>query len=157
MWAPIGVRPQAVVHHRCQWVYVTAFVQPHTGRVAWWITNSVDKPLFAAILEAFARLVGAGRQRIVVLVIDNAGWHTPTHLSVPDGLRLVYLPPYTPELQPAECLWQLVDEPIVNKCFDTLRRLADAVAKRCVQLIDQADDIRNRTSFHWWPKTITPK
>jgi len=44
------------------------------------------------------------------------------------------LPPYTPELQPAETLWTLVDEPIVNKNFETLADLDAVVAERCVAL-----------------------
>jgi transposase len=38
----------------------------------------------------------------IVLGLDSAGWHTAPNLAVPEGLRLVYLPPYSPELQPAE-------------------------------------------------------
>ena len=48
-------------------------------------------------------------------MLDNPGWHGPGGLTVPDGIKLVFLPPYSPELQPAECLWVLVDEPVVNK------------------------------------------
>ena len=50
-------------------------------------------------------------------MLDGAGYHT-TPLTVPEGIRLIYLPPYTPELQPAETLWVHVDEPIVNKHFE---------------------------------------
>ena len=49
--------------------------------------------------------------RIILLVLDNAGWHGPANLKVPDGIRLIHLPPYSPELQPAETLWSVVDEP----------------------------------------------
>src|SRR5208283_2823168 len=56
--------------------------------------------------------------RIILLVLDNAGWHGPANLKIPDGVRLIYLPPYTPELQLAETLWALVDEPIVNTHID---------------------------------------
>jgi hypothetical protein len=65
------------------------------------------------VLETFAREAEAGLGRIILLVLDNAGWHV--NLKIPDGIRLIYLPPYTPELQPAETLWSLVDEPIVNQ------------------------------------------
>jgi hypothetical protein len=41
------------------------------------------------------------------------GWHGPANLKIPDGIRLIYLPPYSPELQPAETLWALVDEPMI--------------------------------------------
>jgi hypothetical protein len=47
-------------------------------------------------------------------VLSRRRWHGQVGLEVPDGVRLVFLPPYTPELQPAETLWALVDEPIVN-------------------------------------------
>ena len=114
VWAPRGERPVALGHHRFQWLYVTAFVGPATGETVWYLTDTVSKPLFAGLLAAFAREVGAGPHKRVVLLLDNAGWHTLTNLAVPDGLRLVYLPPYSPELQPAETLWTLVDEPVVN-------------------------------------------
>jgi transposase len=54
---------------------------------------------------------------------------------VPDGIRLVHLPPYTPELQPTECLWKLVDEPIVNRHFDTIGELQSVIETRCVGLV----------------------
>src|SRR3712207_7930959 len=54
-------------------------------------------------------------RRSIVLVLDNAGWHGPEGLAVPDGISPVFLPPYSPELQPAERLWSLVDEPLANR------------------------------------------
>ena len=62
-------------------------------------------------------------------MLDGAGYHT-TPLTVPEGIRLIYLPPYTPELQPAETLWVHVDEPIVNKHFETFDDLDAVVAAR---------------------------
>ncbi len=45
------------------------------------------------MLALFAREAGAGRDRIILLVLDNAGWQSPAGLAVPEGIRLVYLPP----------------------------------------------------------------
>src|SRR4051812_18240530 len=92
-----------------KWLYVTAFVQPISGEVFWSVSNGVSKPFFAALLALFAREAGAGRDRIIVLGLDSAGWHTAPNLVVPDGIRLAYLPPYSPELQPAEHLWPILD------------------------------------------------
>src|SRR5688572_29339867 len=108
--APKGQRPIALGHHRYKWLYVTAFVQPISGETFWSVSNGVSKPFFAGLLALFAREAGAGRDRIIVLGLDprirldNAGWHTAPNLVVPDGIRLVYLPRYSPELQPAEHL-----------------------------------------------------
>ena len=99
-----------------------------------------------------AASVSAGKDKRIVLQLDNAGWHGPQNLAVPDGVRLVFQPPYSPELQPAEHLWAFVDEPLANGYFKTLDELDAAVADRCRALIEQRDLIRNSTLFHWWPK-----
>ena len=155
VWAPRGERPIARGHHRYEWFYVTAFVSPATGESFWYLSTGVDKELFEDTLALFAREAGAGRDRIILLVLDGAGWHTAPGLAVPEGIRLVYLPPYTPELQPAETLWVHVDEPIVNRHFDTLADLDAVVAARCVALENDRDLIRGQAGFHWWPNRPT--
>jgi transposase len=155
VWAPVGARPVALGHHRYEWLYVTAFVQPTRGETVWYLSTGIDKRFFATLLAAFARESGAGRERIVVLVLDNAGWHTEPGLAVPDGIRLVFLPPYSPELQPAERLWPLVDEPVVNRHFATLADLDAVLARRCRRLRQDHALIAAHTNFHWWPKPIT--
>ncbi len=152
VWAPKGERPVALGHHRFEWLYVTGFVEPATGRTVWNISNAICKPMFEAILADFARSVGAGKKKRIVLQLDNAGWHGPENLAVPEGIRLVFQPPHSPELQPAEHLWAFVDEPLVNIHFATLEDLDRAVANRCVALMQQRDTIRSSTLFHWWPR-----
>ena len=152
MWAPKGERPIAFGHHRFEWLYVTGFVEPATGHTVWNVANSVSKELFELILADFAKSVGAGKKKRIVLQIDRAGWHGPEKLAVPDGIRLVFQPAYSPELQPAEHLWQFVDEPLANKCFDTIEDLDKAVGERCVALTEQRDTISDSTLFHWWPR-----
>lgn len=85
-------------------------------------------------------------------MLDGAGWHTEPNLHVPDAIRLVFLPPYTPELQPAETLWPILDEPIVNRCFNTLDDLETVVADRCRTLHCHPDLIK-AANFKWWPKS----
>jgi transposase len=154
VWAPIGQRPIALGHHRYKWLYVTAFVQPISGETFWYISNGISKPFFAALLALFAREAGAGRERIIVLELDNAGWHTEPNLAVPDGIRLVYLPPYSPELQPAEHLWPVLDEPLANRYFATLTDLEQVITERCRVL--NRDQLKPSTNFHWWPKPDIP-
>ena len=107
--------------------------------------------MFEAILADFAKSAGAGEKKRIVLQLDRAGWHGPGNLAVPDGIRLVFQPSYSPELQPAEHLWEFVDEPLVNTCFDSIEELDKAVAERCVALIGQREMIQASTLFHWWP------
>ena len=74
---------------------------------------------------------------------------------MPEGIRIVHLPPYTPELQPAETLWVHVDEPIVNRHFATLRDLDAVVADRCTALAKDRDLVKGQAGFHWWPDRVT--
>ena len=136
---------------------MTAFVSPASGETFWYVHDGVSKPFFAALLKTFAREAKAGVDRTIVLVIDNAGWHGEAGLSVPDGVRLVFLPAYTPELQPAETLWALVDEPIVNKHVETIEELDAIVGKRCAALAEEPEAIKSRAGFHWWPKIARAK
>jgi hypothetical protein len=156
IWAPRGQRPLAVGHHRFEWLYVTAFVSPKSGESFWYLSTGVSKEDFEDVLALFAREAGAGTDRIILLVLDNAGWHSPPGLAVPEGIRLVYLPPYTPELQPVETLWVHLDEPIVNCHFDSLADLDAAVARQCVRLTADQDRVRGQAGFHWWPNRVVP-
>jgi hypothetical protein len=157
VWAPIGERPIALGHHRFDWLYVTAFVSPATGETFWYLSDGVSKPFFSALLETFAREAGAGVDRTIMLVLDNAGWHSEAGLNIPKGVRLVFLPPYTPELQPAETLWALVDEPIVNKHVEPIDELDTIIGGRCAALANEPDAIKSRAGFNWWPKIANAK
>jgi len=157
VWAPVGERPIALGHHRFEWLYVTGFVEPATGQTVWNVANAVCKEMFELILADFAKAVGAGANKRIVLQIDNAGWHGPENLNVPDGIRLVFQPAHSPELQPAEHLWRFVDEPLANCCFATIESLDQAVGGRCVALTNQPETIRDNTLFHWWPRQRAKK
>lgn len=157
VWAPIGERPIALGHHRFEWLYLTGFVEPASGATVWNITNAISKELFELVLADFAKSVGTGKDKRIILQLDNAGWHGPENLAIPDGVRLVFQPPHSPELQPAEHLWAFVDEPLANAYFKTLAELDEAVANRCVALMQQAETIKASTLFHWWPDTAVVK
>ena len=61
-------------------------------------------------LNEFAREVGAGKDKRVLLVVDQAGWHTGGEVELPEGIHLEFLPSGSPELMPAERLWPLTNE-----------------------------------------------
>ncbi len=99
----------------------------------------------------FAEEVGAGPDKRILLVLDQAGWHTGGKVEVPEGIHLEFLPPRSPELQPAERLWPLTNEALANRLFEELDGLEEALVKRCVALLEQSELIRSTTLYHWWP------
>jgi transposase len=157
VWAPRGQRPLARVARRYQWLYVYGFVRPSTGRNWWCLLPTVGAAAMSAALAEFARDEGIGPQRRAVLVVDQAGWHTARDLVVPEGIHFAHLPPYSPELQPAERLWPLVDEAVANRAVADLTELEAALADRCRALRADAATIHAHTHFGWWPAEPSPR
>jgi transposase len=112
----------------------------------------VDAKVFSLALYHFAEEVGAGKDKRILLVLDQAGWHTGKEVEVPEGIHLGFLPARSPELQPAERLWPLANEAVANRLFEDLDELEDALVERCVALLEQTELIRSLTLYHWWPR-----
>jgi hypothetical protein len=105
VWALREQCPGAFNHTRYEWLYVYCLVRPATGQTCWLIFPMVNTAAMTVALAEFARDVGVGPTKQVVLVVRNAGWHTSKQLVLPPGLELVYVPAATPERQPVERLW----------------------------------------------------
>jgi transposase len=133
--------------------HLYAFARPKTGEVHWLILPTVSAEVFSLALEHFAREVGAGKRKRILLVVDKAGWHTAKNkLEVPEGIHLEFLPSHSPELQPSERLWPLSNEGIANRHFEQIEELEEALVERCVALCEQPELIRSYTRYHRWPE-----
>lgn len=149
MWSKIGNRPVAIVEHRYEWLYVYGFVKPKTGETLWYLIPRVNTNWLNRVYQSFANDVGISETKKVLLVEDNAGWHRSQKVKVPEGMIVEFLPPYSPELQPAERLWSLVDEPLVNQNFETIDEIEEILSKRCNTLLNLKQEIKNLTNYHW--------
>lgn len=150
VWAKKGCRPVVEVRPRYEWLYIYGFVRPETGETVFWLAPSVNTETFRLVLERFMAERGAP----VMLVLDQAGWHVSDEirkLEEERSLELVHLPPYSPELQPAEHLWELCDEPVVNRVMDDMEALEQALSEQCVRITCEHEKVQKLTLFHWWP------
>jgi transposase len=78
-------------------------------------------------LEEFAK---ENKDQKIVMVMDGAGWHQSKKLIISDNIRIIILPPYSPELNPTEKLWQYIkDHTIKNRIYKTLPQLERVVCK----------------------------
>ena len=152
VWVETGEVPTAVVNWKREWLWLYAFVQPQTGETYWWLLPYVNTQLFSKVLQDFAAHFGVGKDKRVILPLDQAGWHISDKLEVPEGIHLLPLPAYSPELQPAERLWPLVNEPLANEAFNSIEVVEDVVEHRCRQLLQQQELIQGLTYYHWWPE-----
>jgi transposase len=152
VWIPWAEVPTAQIKWQYKWVWLYGFVNPESGETYWWLLPKVNTKIFSQVLEDFATYFGLGKNKQVLLVLDQARWHTSQSLKIPQGIHLEFLPSYSPELQPAERLWPLTNEPVVNRAFDTIEELEEVLLARLKVLMKQPEFIHGLTCFHWWPR-----
>jgi hypothetical protein len=148
-WSLRGHRPASSGRTRYEWLYVYAFARPRTGDTFTAILPRVSTDHMASALSAFAAHADPGGDKILVVVVDRAGWHVARRLAVPANVRLHFLPPCTPELQPVEPYWALVREAAANRGFDRLAGLRRVVRRRCDYLARNQAIVKGAVGFHW--------
>lgn len=152
VWARRGQRPVVAVRPRYQWLWIYAFVRPATGETWWLVLPRVSIAAMNRALAEFAQAMGVGREKQILLTLDQAGWHTSRHLRLPPGMLLVPLPARSPELQPAERLWGIVDAAVANRLWETLDALQAALVERCQVVRETMQGyVQHLTRYHWWP------
>lgn len=154
IWSQLGQRPIAIGKILYKWLYIYGFVHPQSGRVVWLLLPKMNAALMSLALKLFAQEIGAGSDKQIVLFLDSAPSHVAKNLVIPEGIHLVFQPPYSPEVQPSEHLWPLHREAIANKLIEDLDQLEEIIINRCQELDQQPDLIRSTTLFHWWPEDI---
>ena len=125
VWAEKGSRPTAVKQTRYEWVYLYAAVDPLTGDSSALLARHVNITTMEIFLKILSEEVGENDH--VVLVMDQAGWHTSPKLTVPENITLLFLPPYAPELNPIERLWAFMKSHYLsNRAYEDYDALIDA-------------------------------
>ena len=106
-WAPHNTRPVVGARLERKYIYAFSAVSPHDGVMDSLVLPWVD----AQTMSLFqAELAERHAQEFVVMVMDQPGWHLAGELSVPSNMRLIFLPPYSPEFNPAKHLWKSLRE-----------------------------------------------
>ncbi len=111
-WAPKGIRPHVAAQTVHESTYVEAAVSPQDG-----VLDSFIFPVTnAEAMSVFLKEVSERHpDEFILRFADGADWHRASGLRVPDNIRLISLPPYRPELNPVEHLWDEIGE-VVCKC-----------------------------------------
>ena len=108
-WAPIGTRPAVAAQFIREYIYLYGAVAPKDGTCVYLIMPTSNTACFQVFLDVLARKFA---RQDILLVLDGAPNHRCGDLVVPDNVMLLYLPPYSPELNPKENLWDEIREKI---------------------------------------------
>lgn len=150
-WCPRGVRPPWLVHDRYEWLWLYAAVEPATGRSFFLLAPRVTKAWFAAFLEAFGQETVGAR---VGLVLDGSGSHRAA-IPWPEHVAPLPLPPYSPELNPAEQVFRALRPKLANRIYETVAELEDAIAAHLRPYWVQPALLQRLTGYPWWVAAVT--
>lgn len=103
VWARTGSRPTAVRQTQYDYLWVMGAVCPATGQSEGLLVPHLDAQVVTFFLEQLSARLEP--EVVAVLLWDQAGFHTSDKVVVPANIRLLPLPPYSPELNPVENLW----------------------------------------------------
>jgi hypothetical protein len=149
VWAERGTRPRAPRDQRYAWAYLFGAVCPARDRGAALVLPNADGEAMNLHLAEISRNVAPGAH--AVMWLDGAGWHqTGGKLKVPDNISLLHLPPYSPELNPVENIWQFLRQNrLSNRVFDNYEAIVDTCCEAWNALTAETGRITSIASRSW--------
>ena len=146
-WAPFPMRPlcRGMLTH--EYTYAYGAVDVVTGEFDSLILPHVNTGCTQLFLDEIA---ARHPQHQIIMVMDGAGWHRSAKLKVPRNMRLLSLPPYAPELNPVEHIWdELREKYFHNKAFDSIEALEDQLAIGLLALEQDRCRVKSIVAWKW--------
>lgn len=148
VWAKRGTRPRAPRDQRYQWAYLFGAVCPRRRVVAAIVVPTANAEIMSMHLQEIGRNVAPGAH--VALVLDGAGYHIANDLAVPSNVTLVPLPPYAPELNPMENVWEyLRGNKLGNTVFDGYEDIVDKACEAWMFFANDKERIASIATRDW--------
>lgn len=144
-WAKFPLRPMVKAMLTHQYVYAYGAVSIVDGTFDSLVLPHVNSDCMALFLREIS---GRYPNENIVMVLDGAGWHKSQSMAIPENVRLLPLPPYSPELNPVEHLWdELREKYFHNQVFDSLDALEDQLVAGLCNL--ESDHLRVKSICSW--------
>ena len=146
-WSPKGIRPDVPAQLVREYIYAYAAVSPQDGTLDSLILPEVHTEAMSIFL---AEVAHRHPDEFILMFLDGAGWHKANALKVPENMKLSFLPPYSPQLNPVEHLWEEIREKwFQNLVFDSLDAVEDRLLTALVSLENDRRWVASLTGFDW--------
>jgi transposase-like protein len=146
-WAPAPLRPVVPVALVREYTYAYAAVTPADGALDWMLAPKMNTINMSAFLNHVSQ---RHPDDFVVMVLDGASSHRSQDLRVPKNMATLRLPPYSPELNPAERLWDDIREKeFANRVFGSLGAAIAQAAIGLKRLENAPAALRSLTGWDW--------
>lgn len=146
-WAPAPQRPVVGLALVREFRYEYAAVSPWSGRLDYMTLEKMNTESMGKFLK---RVSEAHNEDFIVMVLDGAPSHKGKELQVPENMSLVFLPPYSPELNPVERLWNILRRDyFANRVFDSLNAATLQAEHGLAHIATNKEALKSLTNWPW--------
>ena len=151
-WTLKGHRPNVPYQTKFEWGYVYGALDVVTGQAAFLYTPTVSLSWTDAYVK---ELVAMDPEAIHIIIWDRAGFHPKADSpELPESIRLLPLPAYSPELNPIESLWDPVKRRIANDVWETLENIEAAISEVLEPFWRQVEQVQSLLGDSWLTRGV---
>jgi len=148
IWAIKGTRPRIVRQQQSTYAYLLGAVCPQKDKAVGLVSPAANTEAMQMHITEISKAVDLGRHAL--LLCDRASWHTTEKLVIPDNMSLLPLPPYSPELNPAEQVWEVMrQDSLANRCFANYEELIDACCTAWNKFVEKVGAVSSLCFRKW--------
>lgn len=146
-WAPAPHRPVVNLALIREFRYQYAAVSPWDGSLDFMTTEKMNTENMTRFL---AQVSQAHKEEFIVMVVDGASSHRSKDLVIPENVALVRLPPYSPELNPAEQIWNILRRNyFANRIFESLNAATAQAEFGLAEMAANKASVKSLTNWPW--------
>ncbi len=144
-----GVKPVVPYQHKFQNFYLFGAYSPVNGD-----SFTLEYPYCnATCFQSYLDLLAVhNKDEFKILLLDNGAFHHSNQLIIPKNIALLFIPPYSPELNPAECMWRYIKGKIANTIFENLSDLSESLSEIIKNLNNKI--VQSITGWNLYKKCI---
>ena len=144
-WAPSRIRPDVPSQVVREVISAYTAVAPSLGKLCTLLLPTADTESMNMFLQEVSRTFS---HSFLIMQVDGAGWHHAKELIIPENIRLMTQPPYSPELNPVEHMWDDIREKYFhNRVFQSMDDIIERLCEAFNALEDDPDRITSLTFF----------
>lgn len=151
-WAPPGTRPVMKNGYEREFTYVYGAVSPNEGTHDYRICEKMNTDEMGVFLEQVSHNYP---DDYILMVVDGASSHKAKALAIPDNISLITLPPYSPQLNPQENVWDEIREKnFPNRVYDTMAAVRAKLEEGLKKFSEATAGIASLTGWPWVKKVL---
>lgn len=146
-WAPTGVRPILKKQIVREYTYAYGAICPFDGESCFLILPAMNKNWMILMLQEMAERY---KDNFLLMVCDGAASHKIKAELLPDNIQLIYLPPYSPQLNPQENIWDDMREKFFyNLAFNSMNAVENQLISACNYYENNPAIVKSITAWNW--------